>query len=191
MAAIGMSYAVAAPITSHTDGSAITYGTGYVVGHAVSANVSFNRNDSKDYGDNIAVDTDFGLNDYTIDFESNDIAPAIRAKLLGWTADATTATQYDLTDSNPPLSGFGYLQHLRTDGVDAYDTYWFYKVRFAENSIAASTKEENIEWQHVTINGTGMGAYIDSTGKAYHMAYMRFASETAAVAWLKSKANIT
>ncbi len=191
MAAIGMSYAVAAPITSHTSGNAITYGTGFSVGHAVSANVSFNSNDSKDYGDDVVVDSDLGTNGYTVDFESNDIAPAVRAKLLGWVADATTATQYDLTDENPPEHGFGYLQHLRTDGTDAYDTYWFYKVRFTENSISAQTKEENIEWQHRTINGTGEGVYLDSTGKAYYVAYMRFATETAAIAWLKSKANIT
>ncbi len=191
MAAIGMKYAVAAAISAHTDGSAITYGTGFTVGHAVSANVSFSSNDTKDYGDNVAVDTDNGVNGYTIEFESNDIAPAVRANLLGWLADATTATQYDLTDAAAPEVGFGYIQQLRTDGTDAYDAYWFYKVRFSENSMNASTKEENIAWQHKTINGTGVGCYIDSTGKAYYVAYMRFATETAATAWLNTKANIT
>lgn len=191
MAAIGMKYAVASVITSHTSGSAITYGTGFVAGHAVSANVSFTNNDSKDYGDDIALDSDNGCQGYTIDFETNDIAPTVRAQLLGWKADATTATQYDLTDDAAPEVGFGYLQHLRTGGSDSYDAYWFYKVRFSENTIAATTKQESIEWQHKTMNGQGVGAYLDSTGNAKFCAYMRFATEAAAIAWLKAKANIT
>ena len=40
MAYIGMRTPVFAPVSSHTDGSAITYGTGMVIGPAVSASVS-------------------------------------------------------------------------------------------------------------------------------------------------------
>ena len=64
MAYIGMRYPVAAPVTSHTDGSAITYGTGFVIGNAVAANISFDVNDNPDYGDDIMIDNDTGISGY-------------------------------------------------------------------------------------------------------------------------------
>ena len=46
MAKIGMKYAVYAPFSgTHTSGTAITYGTGKKLCHAISADVTINRRD--------------------------------------------------------------------------------------------------------------------------------------------------
>ena len=43
---IGMQYAVAAPISTEVEGQAITYGSGFRVGNAVSASITWNRSSS-------------------------------------------------------------------------------------------------------------------------------------------------
>ena len=192
MAAIGMKYVYAVPITSRTSGQAISYATsGFSVGHGVSANISFNLGDNKDYGDDVAVDTDNGITGFNVDFETNDLSPTVRASLLGLVPDASTPTEYGITDDVGPEVGFGFVRHLRIDGVDHWDCWFMDCVRFTQNNISAATKEENIAWQHENINGIGVGVYIDSSGKASFGHYMRFDTDTAAHTWIKGKCKIT
>ena len=92
MAYIGMRSPIAAVISSHTDGSAISYNTGFVVGKAVEASINFDKNDNPDYGDDVIVDNDTGLNGYSGTMDVSMLSAEVRAKLLGWDPDATTAT---------------------------------------------------------------------------------------------------
>ena len=92
MAYIGMRYPVAAPISSHTDGSAISYDTGFVIGNAVQANINFDVNDNPDWGDDIIIDNDSGINGYSGTLDVNALTAAVRSKLLGWQPDDATTT---------------------------------------------------------------------------------------------------
>lgn len=195
MAYIGMRYPVAAPVSSHTDGSAITYGTGFVIGHAVAANISFDVNDNPDYGDDIMIDNDTGISGYNGDIDLNGLAASVRASLLGWdsVSSGTPAaiTHYEVSDETTPEMGWGFIHVGMLEGVKSYEAYWFHKSRFTQNNISASTKKKQIEWNHPKLNFVGEGAYIDSTGKAKYFDWMSFESEASAKAWLNTKAGIS
>ena len=191
MAYIGMRKPVAAPITAHTDGSAITYGTGLVIGPAVAANLTFDVNDNPDYGDDIVIDNDNGINGYSGTLETNDLADGALDALLGWTKTGTTDVLYSVTDDNAPYVGFGFIRVKLFKGVRSYEAYWFHKAQFSLSALNANTKQRQIEWNHPSLNVTGMGAYIDSTGKAKYFDYKAFDSESAATTWLNSHANIS
>ena len=92
MAYIGMRNPRFAPITTRTDGSPITYGTPIVIGPAVSANVTFDTADNPDYGDDVIIDNDKGVNGYSITLETNDISKEARAACLGWKPVQNSAT---------------------------------------------------------------------------------------------------
>jgi len=194
MAYIGMRNPVAAPVSSHTDGSAITYGAGFVMGTAVEANISFETNDNIDYGNDIPIDNDNGINGYSGTVDTNDLAPEVREKLLGWvkkTGTGSTVSHYSVTDDPAPEVGFGFVHVGMFRGVRYYDAYWYHKARFTMANIRAMTKQRQIDWNHPQLSFTGLGAYIDGTGKASYFDYMRFDTEAAANAWLNGRAGIT
>lgn len=192
MAYIGMRYPVAAKVNSHTEGSTISYDTGFVIGTAVSATVNLTRNESKDYGDDVVQDVDNGITGYNITLETNDLPVASLEKLLGWEPDSTTSpAEYYITDKPGPEVGFGYIRVKRVAGTLKYETFWFYKTRFQMESINSATKEENITWNHPSISAEGIGANLDSSGHPKFAAYMLHETYTAAETWLKSKAGIT
>lgn len=191
MAYIGMRNPVAAPITAHTDGSAITYGTGMVIGPAVAANLTLNVADNPDYGDDIIIDNDAGVNGYSGTLETNDITAEGRAMLLGWEPVGTTVTHYDVTDANAPMVGWGFIRVKMFHGVRKYEAFWFHKAQFTPASINGATKQQQINWNHPQLNVKGLGAYIDSSGKAKYFQWMEFTTEADALAWLYGKANIS
>jgi len=194
MAYIGMRSPVVAPITSHTDGSAITYGTGMVLGPAVAANLTFDVADNPDYGDDVIQDNDNGINGYSATLETNNITPEGRAMALGWqqvTGTGSTVTHYEVTDEAAPYVGWGFIRVKLFQGTRSYEAFWFHKSQFSPNGINASTKQRQIEWNHPQMSVQGMGVYIDNSGKAKYFDWMEFTTEAAALAWLKGRANIT
>ena len=191
MAYIGMRNPVYAPITAHTDGSAITYGSGAVIGPAVAANLSLDIADNPDYGDDIIIDNDSGCNGYSGTLETNDISVDVRAALLGWEPVGTTVTHYDVTDANAPLVGWGFIRVKMFKGTRKYQGFWFHKAQFTPAGINGATKQQQITWNHPQMNVKGLGAYIDDSGKAKYFQFMEFDTEAAAKAWLNTKANIS
>ena len=195
MAYIGMRKPVAAAVQSHTDGSAITYGTGFIIGNAVAANINFDITDNPDYGDDILIDNDTGISGYSGDMDVNMLSASSRSTLLGYTAvtagSPASTSYYQVGDDTTPEFGWGFIHVGQYQGTRSYEAYWFHKARFTQNSITASTRKKQIEWNHPKLNFTGEGAYIDSTGIAKYFDWMTFDSETAAWTWLKGKAGIT
>ena len=194
MAYIGMRSPVAAPVTSHTDGSAITYGTGFVIGNAVAANINFEVNDNPDYGDDIIIDNDNGISGYSGSLDVNALEADVRNKLLGWdavTGTGSTVTHYEITDEAAPEVGWGFIHVSMYKGTRTYEAYWFHKAQFTQNALNASTKERQISWNHPQMNFQGKGCYLDASGKAKYFDWMSFDTETAAKTWLNTRANIT
>lgn len=191
MAYIGMRYPVAAPISAHTDGNAITYGTGFVIGNAVQASINFEVNDNPDYGDDIIIDNDTGINGYSGTIDVNALSATVRASLLGWNAVGTTVTHYEVTDEAAPNVGFGFIHISQLRGTKSYEAYWFHDAQFSQQSVTASTKERQITWNHPQMNFQGKGVYLDNSGKAKYFDWMSFDTEAAAKTWLNTRANIT
>lgn len=191
MAVVGMRYPVAAPITAETEGSAITYGTGFVIAKAIRANITYNRNDNPLYADDTIAENDNGMTGYDIELEIDKLPDQVRVDLLGDSVTGTGATaEYDQTDASAPYVGFGYMRVLRENGDTKYQGIWCYKCQFSEPSEETTTKGETIEWGTPTLNATGMGVRIDSTGAIKYRARKTFDTAAAAIAWLNEKANI-
>lgn len=196
MSYIGMLNPVAAPISEETAGSAITYGTGMVIGPAVAANLNLDVADNPDYGDDIIIDNDNGVNGYSGTLETNNITAAGRAALLGWTAvqDSSTppaTTHYEVSDAAAPYVGWGFIRVKMFKGVKSWEAFWFHKAQFSPAAINANTKQRSIEWNHPSLNVTGMGAYLDASGKAKYFDWMEFTTLAAAKTWLYGRANYT
>lgn len=195
MAYIGMRNPKFWPISgTRTDGSAITYGTPVVIGPAVSANVTFDVADNPDYGDDVIIDNDKGINGYSIALETNDISLEARAAALGWkpkTGTGTTVTHYEVTGDAAPEGGLSYIRVKLFRGTTKYEAFFFHALQFSDGGENASTKQRQIQWNHPTMNGTGIGCFIDSSGDAKYFNWMEFSSESAAETWINSQAGYT
>ena len=193
MAYIGMRKPQFAAVSgTRTDGSAITYGTPIVLGPAVSANVSFDVADNPDYGDDVIIDNDTGINGYSIALEVNDITAAGRAACLGWkkvmsTVTTTDVDHYEANDDAPPEGGLAYIRVKMFKGVKKYEAFFFHCLQCSSGGENASTKQKQITWNHPTINASGIGVYIDQTGKARYFDWMEFETESAAQTWINGK----
>lgn len=190
MATVNVACLVAAPIASHVDGSAITYGTGMILSPLVAIDVSYERADNPDYGDGIIVDNDNGINGYNATAETNDLNADARAMALGWKPVGTTVTHYEVTDESPPYVGWGYMEGHIFKGQSYFDVRWFHKSQFSEDSVSARTKERQIDWQHPRTAISGMGVHLDNSGATKYFDWMRFSTYAEAEAWLYGRANI-
>lgn len=196
MAYIGMRTPKFWPITTRTDGSPITYGSPVTIGPAVSANLTFDVADNPDYGDDVIIDNDKGINGYSIALETNDISAEARAACLGWKAINTTSTpatvsHYEVNDTEPPEGGLSYIRVKMFKGTRKYEAFFFHALEFSDGGENASTKQKQITWNHPTMNGTGKGVYIDNSGTAHYFNWMEFSSEASATAWINSQAGYT
>lgn len=195
MAAIGMRHVVAAPLASEVHGSAPTYENGFVVGRSVSANLSWNRNDTPLYGEDTIAEDDNGVTGYDLDIGVTELVESAEEKLLGYkkveTSGQNAVTKYVVTGDSAPDVGLGFIQVLKRKGVVSYKAFWFYKVKFSRDSEEAETKEEKINWSTPTINGRGVGVYPDSTGTPHYRECEVFTTEAAAAAYLDGLAGIS
>ena len=196
MAFIGMKYVVAAPIDTETAGSAVTYGTGFVVGKAISGNLTWDRNDNPLYADDAIAENDNSVLGGNLEIGVDDLADTVRNKLLGEkevtvTSGNTSSTEYETTDAAAPYVGVGFIRVRRKAGATTYQAVWFHKVQFSEESEEAATKGESIEWQTPTINGKIMSVQNDETLANNFRRRATFDTEAAAKAWLNAKAGIS
>jgi len=194
MSYIGMLSPVAAPIEEEVNGSAIEYGTGMIIGPAVAANLNLDIADNPDYGDDIIIDNDNGVNGYSGTLETNNITAEGRAAVLGWTAvtgTGSTVTHYEVSDAAAPYVGWGFIRVKMFKGVKSWEAFWFHKAQFSPSAINSNTKQRSIEWNHPSLNVTGMGAYIDASGNAKYFDWMEFTTLAAAKTWLYGRANYT
>ena len=196
MAYIGMRHPKVWPISSpRVDGSAISYGNPVEVGPAVRADVSFEVNDNPDYGDDVIIDNDKGVNGYSVALETNDISKEARAAALGWkpisSGTPAAVTHYEVTDATPPEVGLSYVRVKLFRGTRKYEAFFFHAMQFSDGNESASTKERQITWNHPTMDGTGIGVYLNSSGEAKFFNWMEFASEAAADTWINAQAGYT
>lgn len=111
MAMVGMLHPVAAKIATEVEGQALTYDAGMVVGKAISANITFNRNDNPLYADDSVAEEDNGITGGSIEVNTDDLLETVRAYVLGLKAVTEgNTTEYEMTEESAPYVGFGYIQ---------------------------------------------------------------------------------
>ena len=192
MAMIGMRYVVASPLQTHTDGSEPTYGTGFVVGGAISGNLSITRNDNDLYYDDALGESDNGITAMSLELGIDDLLEEVEEKLLNVVKKTSNSVNtYHETTKAAPYVGLGYIRVRRKNGETKYQAVWAYKAQFGQTGENTTTKGQTIEWQTPTITGKIAGIDVDGTGDDTFRKKQVFTSESAAKNWLKTLAGIT
>ena len=189
---VGMMYPCFAPLSSHTDGSMPTYGTGRVIQEARNATVSKEYTNNPLYGDDRIVDDDNGMTALSISFEPTGLNDEDRVTLFGEEAYGTTGQW--VSDNESPYGGFGYIRKMRNAGVLTFEAWLTLKIKFQEESQTTSTKEGSISWNTPTLNGRAAALDVDSSGKLRFQLHKTFTGSGAlgnAKAWLNGILNIS
>ena len=189
MASIGMQYPVWAELTGESNHTQ-TYGTGIVLGRAVSANLTWEKDDGELRGDDAVAETDNGITGYTIDISTTELEEEKEAAVLGYQKVGTT-DEYEITDDSAPYGGFGYIRVMKRRGVRLFKALWYPKLQFSSGNETDNTKQRQISWGTPTINGKGLVVYNDESGKAKFRQHQVFTTLAAAKTYLNGKANIT
>lgn len=188
---VGMMYPVFAPLTSHTDGSMPTYGTGVVIQEARNATITKTYNDNPLYGDDRIVDDDNGMTALSCSFEPTGLSDSDRVLLFGETVKSVGGvTAQAETDKETPYGGFGYIRKMRDNGVKKFEGWIILKIKFAEESQATNTKEGSISWGTPTLNGRAAGLYIDNSDELHWRIHYTFDTIAAAKAWINTVLNV-
>ena len=192
---VGMKHPVAALVDTYTPGTSITYDDGCVVAEARGATLNWEGSDGEFYGDDVLLDSDVSIVGYTLDFEPSGLKTAVRAMLLG-EKELEDNGGYRITGKGSPDVGFGYVRVMREDDEDdgtvgeTYEAWWFYRLKFKINSEETRTKEKSLEWRVPTLNGKGMGIFLDDSGEPAFADHKDFESYSDAVTWLENMAGI-
>lgn len=189
MASIGMQYPVWAELTGESNNTP-AYGTGMVMGKAVSANLSWQREDNELYGDDVVAETDNSVTGYTLDISTTELADGVEEAILGL-AKVGSTDEYETTDDATPYGGCGYIRVLKRGSTRLYKALWYPKLQFGRNSEADNTKGRSIQWGTPTVNGKGLAVYNDASGKAKFRQQQVFTTLAAAKSYLNGKANIS
>ena len=189
---VGMMYPVFASITTHTDGSMPTYGTGFVIQEARNATVNREYQNNPLYGDDRIVDDDNGMTGLTISFEPTGLSDDDRKKLLGEEESEVTGISGQwVSDNETPWGGFGYIRKMRLNGTKKFEAWLTLKIKFQEETMTTSTKEGSITWNTPTLNGRAAGLYVDSSDKLRFQLHETFDTIAAAKAWLNTRLNVS
>ena len=189
---VGMMYPVFAPLTTHTDGSMPTYGTGFVINEARNATVNREYANNPLYGDDRIVDDDNGLIGLTMSFESTGLSDTDRKLLLGEEDYGTSGVSGQwVSDNETPWGGFGYIRKMRLNGVKSFEAWITLKIKFQEESQTTTTKEGSIAWNTPTLNGRAAGLYVDSSDTLRYQLHETFETIAAAKAWLNTRLNVS
>lgn len=197
MAMIGMRHVVATPITAHTDGSEPTYGTGKIVGRAMTANLTINRANNPLRADDIDAEDDNGITGMQIQIGVDDIPEEVQVDPLGLLEKVTTGsgdneqTYYLESAKSGNYVGMGYMRVRRYKGVTSYQGIWIYKSLFGFTNESAETKQETINWQTPTLDGKAEALQTRLSGEPVFRKKANFTTAAACIAWLDGLAGIS
>lgn len=191
MAFIGLKHPVFAVLDTEGENTLPTYKPGMVVGRAMNVNIELNHSDSKLFADDVLAENDNGITSLGLTLGVDHLTDEGLVMMLGLKeVGSANAKELIETSKAGPYGGFGYIRVIKHKGIVSYVGFWIYKCQFGNNSEEATTRGEQVEWQTPTIQGTGMGVYIDDSGDAAFRTRQTFKTEAEAIAWVNGKAGI-
>lgn len=192
MAQIGLRYPVYAPLTEDEEAGTYTYGTGKVAAKAIRVDMNLNIADSPLYADDSVAERVRDFVDGTMTFTADDLEDTVKSEWLGsqlvdeTVGEGTVKVLKSSTEDSPGYFGFGFIIPKIKNKTKKYRAVLYTKVQFSEPNETAETKGQNISWQTPAIEGKIMRR-IDGFWKEE----TTVDSFAIAIAWLKSKLNIT
>ncbi len=190
MAYIGLKHPVFSPIVTEPIGSLPTYGTGFIVGMAIAADVSSELSDAKLAADDTIAEIDNSFISGEITLGVDDLSDDVLISLLG-NRSATLGGEATLRSAaayQAPFGGFGYYRVRKKNGTRTFRAYWYHKTQWSMTSESAATKPDgSIEWQTPEVVGTVLPVQdADNSWRDEKT----FSTEADAVAWLDGLAGI-
>lgn len=126
-----------------------TYKEGKHLSPATSFNGTTTSTDVKDYGDNHVVETDNSVTGGTLTVELNNDEDELYVYLLGHKQTGDGEEIVYNTNDVAPYVGVGAIGQSGSK----YVAKFYDKVQFAEPNDENKTKEENVEFGHITLEG--------------------------------------
>ena len=192
MAKIGLKFPVASPITGYSKDGMPFYGTGFIIGKAISAEKSIESNDNQLFADDSIAENDtsfasgsikLGVSDFGSDYMDS---LQVQAKMLGHTVVNGTTIKRGALDIAPYL-GFGFYITKKQNNKLVYEATWLYKSVFKVPSESTNTKGKSIEWQTPEIEGSFMA--VEGYGNDAYEETEVFETEQEARSWLIDKSH--
>ena len=192
MPKIGLCHAVGTPISSETHGSAMNYGTPFVIDPAMEANQAWDYANQKLPGDNSIVERNNEIIGGRLSLKTTGLTNAQKASLLGF---VLSGSAYIRKSASAPYIGFGYVTvEQRTSGgvtTITYTGHWIYKIQFSMPTDNAKTKGDQIEFQSPTLEGEIMPVFLDGTGTPHWDTFEEKSTLAEAQAWVDAIAGLS
>ena len=190
MAAIGMRYLVGAPWAAdaeQVDGDLPKYGPGLMIGRAISANITFRRNDTQLYADDVLAESDNTITGGDLDMTVAEVLDEVAMIIFGDKKDEATQ-EYRDSEQSTPYIGMGYMREQRYKGKSTFRAVWLYKVQLATAEESAQTKAENTAYSTQRMTGEIMGVPLKD-GTTCFRTWKTFDRADEATAWLREKSG--
>ncbi len=154
MAKIGFEYIVAGELVESEE--SISYTATREIGPAANVSITPNSADVKDYGDDRVVASDVSTNGGTISIELNEPTMDNEAWLLGHEMQDGWIVRS--SEDVPPYVGIGFVgKSVNENNQKIYRVRVLLKVQFMEPSSEYQTKEDNVTFNHTTLEGNYYG----------------------------------
>lgn len=178
MALIGLRYIVTAPLKEET-----TYGTGFVLGKAIKADLNITTANAELHADDVLAESDNGFVSGTLSVGVDDVAEEHKNIILGHSEnDGETIANVDDVAIE---AGLGFYAVKMKNGRRKYRAIWLRKGKFAEPSESFKTKEGSTAFATPELTYT-FGADKNGDWKNEKT----FDTPEEAVRFLNTKANI-
>lgn len=125
--------------------------SGGVIGKALTADISIERNTAELYADDALAESDYSFKSGTISLGIDELSDAVQAEFLGHVIASSEMTA-SVTDV-PAYVGIGFYGVKMISGVKKYRAIFFPKVHFSEPSDSEKTKGETTEFGTSTLEG--------------------------------------
>ena len=185
----GLTYA---KFASGGDEAPVVYTGGKAkIDYLCNVDMGENRANVKEHADGHQIDSEQTMNEATCNLELANNDTDIKQDILGQIAGEATG-ELVVTDADAPFVGIGFILANRFKGTVTYEAYWYYKMQFVSAGLTTGTKTEQVEFQHETINGSGIGVKLAAGAPMRFQAHLDgCTSEADARAWLNAKAGIS
>lgn len=191
MAFVGLKMPVFAPIDGAVEeGQRPTYGTGFIIGMAIKADVTINYADAQLYADDILAESDSSFQNGTVDVGVDEISHEVDTKLFGSKlVDTDGIKELHVGGKNvSPHGGFGFYKTKVKRGVTGYIAKWFLDTQFKRGNDSSATKGDSTSFATPEFSGNIFA--IPGFEEDTYVEEAVFTTESAAQSWLRKKANI-
>lgn len=191
MAKVGLKYIVFAPITERPAKSRPVYGTGVVVGKAISADFEVSTSEGKLFADDILAEYQSQFQGGTLTLGVDDLSHEVQVAILGnkLVTEGGKKVLKKGAQNSPPHGGCGFIKTRVKNSKRTFIVRWILDIAFHEPNDSTETKGDTITFQTPKVEGTFMP--VEGYGDDDYVEEVEFDTYDDAEAWLNTQANIS